>query len=78
MITHDLGVMAEMADHVAVMYAGHVVEYGPVGEIFNRPSTRIPCPAVRRSRAGGLPDRLTTIEARRRGLPRRPAIGCPF
>jgi peptide/nickel transport system ATP-binding protein len=37
MITHDLGVVAEIADDVAVMYAGRVVESGPVGAIFNDP-----------------------------------------
>jgi oligopeptide/dipeptide ABC transporter ATP-binding protein len=37
LITHDLGVVAEMADDVAVMYAGRVVESGPVGAIFASP-----------------------------------------
>jgi oligopeptide/dipeptide ABC transporter ATP-binding protein len=37
LITHDLGVVAEMADDVIVMYAGRVVEAGPVASIFNRP-----------------------------------------
>jgi peptide/nickel transport system ATP-binding protein len=37
MITHDLGVVAEMADNVAVLYAGKVVEYGAVDEIFADP-----------------------------------------
>jgi oligopeptide/dipeptide ABC transporter ATP-binding protein len=36
-ITHDLGVVAEVADRVVVMYAGQVVETGPVGDIFDRP-----------------------------------------
>lgn len=36
-ITHDLGVIAEMADHVAVMYLGKVVEQGPVDKIFESP-----------------------------------------
>ncbi|MEM8665184.1 MAG: ABC transporter ATP-binding protein [Pseudomonadota bacterium] len=37
MITHDLGVVAEMADDVAVMYAGRIVEAGPVRAIFTDP-----------------------------------------
>ena len=36
-ITHDLGIVAEMADDVAVMYASKVVEYAPVKELFARP-----------------------------------------
>ena len=36
-ITHDLGVVAEMADELGVMYAGHLVEYGPVEEVFHHP-----------------------------------------
>jgi len=38
LITHDLGVIAEMADYVVVMYAGRVVEKGTVQEIFTNPS----------------------------------------
>jgi peptide/nickel transport system ATP-binding protein/oligopeptide transport system ATP-binding protein len=37
MITHDLGVVAETADRVAVMYAGKIVEFGSVYDIFDRP-----------------------------------------
>jgi peptide/nickel transport system ATP-binding protein len=36
-ITHDLGVVAEIADHIAVMYAGRIVERGTTDEIFNSP-----------------------------------------
>ena len=38
LITHDLGVIAEMCDRVAVMYAGRVVEQGAVLDIFDRPA----------------------------------------
>lgn len=37
LITHDLGVVAETAHHVAVMYAGRVVEYAKASELFNEP-----------------------------------------
>jgi oligopeptide/dipeptide ABC transporter ATP-binding protein len=37
LITHDLGVVAEMCDRVAVMYAGRIVEEGPVRQIFRNP-----------------------------------------
>jgi oligopeptide/dipeptide ABC transporter ATP-binding protein len=37
MITHDLPVIAAMCDTVAVMYAGRIVEYGPVQEVFRNP-----------------------------------------
>lgn len=37
LITHDLGVVAEMADRVAVMYAGQIVEVAPVVELFKNP-----------------------------------------
>ena len=38
MITHDLGIVAEICDYVAVMYAGNIVEYGSLEQIFHRPS----------------------------------------
>ena len=37
LITHDLGVIAEMCDFVTVMYAGRVVEKAPIGELFDNP-----------------------------------------
>ncbi|MBO8165316.1 MAG: ABC transporter ATP-binding protein [Brevibacillus sp.] len=37
LITHDLGIVAEMADEVMVMYAGQIVEQGPVDAIFHQP-----------------------------------------
>lgn len=37
-ITHDLGVVSEIADHVAVMYAGYIVETGPASEVLAQPA----------------------------------------
>ena len=37
LVTHDMGVISENADRVAVLYAGHVAEIGPVDQIVNRP-----------------------------------------
>jgi peptide/nickel transport system ATP-binding protein len=62
LITHDLGVVAETADRVAVMYAGRIVETGPVREIFRNPAhpyTR----GLLASIPGGRPgERLRAIE----------------
>ena len=62
LITHDLGVIAETADRVAVMYAGRVVETGPVRAIFRNPAhpyTR----GLLASMPGGRPgQRLRAIE----------------
>jgi oligopeptide/dipeptide ABC transporter ATP-binding protein len=62
LITHDLGVVAETADRVAVMYAGRIVETGPVREIFRQPAhpyTR----GLLASIPGGHPgERLRAIE----------------
>ena len=41
MITHDLGVVASMCEKIAVMYAGHIVEYGTTDEIFYQPGHRV-------------------------------------
>jgi oligopeptide/dipeptide ABC transporter ATP-binding protein len=59
LITHDLGVVAEVCDRVVVMYAGQVVETGSVEDIFARPSH----PYTR-----GLLGSLPSLEARGRRL----------
>jgi oligopeptide/dipeptide ABC transporter ATP-binding protein len=77
-ITHDLGVIAGMADQVAVMYAGQVVENGPVRDIFNAPQhpyTQALLGAIPRLRH--WPDRLTTIEGAPPSLTAQ-ITGCPF
>jgi oligopeptide/dipeptide ABC transporter ATP-binding protein len=77
LITHDLGVIAETADRVAVMYAGRVVETGPVREIFGNPGhpyTR----GLLASMPGGRPgQRLLAIEG---AVPRLGDLppGCAF
>ena len=38
LITHDMGVIAETCDRVAVLYAGRIAEIGPVHELINRPA----------------------------------------
>ncbi|TXC66601.1 ABC transporter ATP-binding protein [Piscinibacter aquaticus] len=38
LVTHDMGVIAETCDRVAVMYAGRIAEIGPVGEVIHRPA----------------------------------------
>ena len=50
LITHDLGVVAEIADKVMVMYGGRTVEYGPVDEIFYNAA-----PPLHLGPAGSLP-----------------------
>ena len=47
LITHDFGVIAELSDKVAVMYAGHVVEYSDVFTIFQNPSMKLFIPKER-------------------------------
>ncbi len=63
LITHDLGVVAENSDVVCVMYAGRVVEYATVHELFDRPLhpyTRGLLASI--PKIGELRDRLVTIE----------------
>jgi peptide/nickel transport system ATP-binding protein len=40
LVTHDMGVIAETCDRVAVMYAGRIVEIGPVASVIHAPPTR--------------------------------------
>lgn len=53
LITHDFGVVAQMADEVAVMYSGRIVEKGPVKEIFALPSHPYTRDLIACSRHGG-------------------------
>jgi len=78
-ITHDLGVVAELADDILVMYAGRMAEYGTSEDIFNRPGHPYSwgllssMPRLDRARA----ERLTPIPGTPPSLIHVPA-GCPF
>ena len=78
LVTHDMGVIAETADRVAVMYAGRIVEIGPVADVIHRPQHPYTVGLM-----GSIPsiveerDRLTQIDG---AMPRLNAIpdGCAF
>ncbi|MEU0843260.1 ABC transporter ATP-binding protein [Streptomyces sp. NPDC005962] len=78
LITHDLGVVADVADTIAVMYAGRIVETAPVRDLYRRPAH----PYTR-----GLLDSIPRVDQRGgelyaiKGLPPSPLAlpaGCPF
>jgi oligopeptide/dipeptide ABC transporter ATP-binding protein len=77
-ITHNLGIVAKMCDKVAVMYAGRMVEHGPVRQIFNRPAHPY-TEALLRSipRLTDRRERLTAIEGQPPDLA-SPPPGCAF
>ena len=61
LITHDLGVVAEMADRVAVMYCGRIVEQAPVAELFSAPAHPYTQGLLASVPAGRAGDRLMAI-----------------
>ncbi|MBR6950357.1 MAG: ABC transporter ATP-binding protein [Oscillospiraceae bacterium] len=75
LITHNMGVVAKMADHVAVMYGGRIVEYGPRKDVLHAPAH----PYTR-----ALMEAIPTLDGRTpKGIPgRRPDVfpekGCAF
>jgi oligopeptide/dipeptide ABC transporter ATP-binding protein len=77
-ITHNLGIVAKMCDQLAVMYAGRVVESGPVSRIFNAPNhpyTEALLNAI--PRMSDSDQRLTAIEGQPPDLAALPP-GCAF
>jgi peptide/nickel transport system ATP-binding protein len=81
LITHDLGVVAETAQRVVIMYAGRKVEEAPMLELFDRPLhpyTRGLMASIPRGRRPGTPARrLTEIPGIVPSL-REPIVGCAF
>ena len=78
LITHALGVVAEMADRVAVMYAGRIVEMAPVEDIFRAPRHPYTIGLLNAIPDLARPqDRLVTIPGSVPNL-LRPPPGCPF
>ena len=78
LITHDLGVVADVADRIAVMYAGRIVEYADVHDVYAQPAhpytkallesiPRVDLKGQELAAIGGLPPNLMSIPA-----------GCPF
>jgi oligopeptide/dipeptide ABC transporter ATP-binding protein len=77
-VTHDLGIVAKMCDRVAVMYAGRIVESGPVRQIFSAPAhpyTKALLDSV--PRLADPHQRLTAIDGQPPDLAVLPP-GCPF
>ena len=77
LITHDLGVIAETADRVAVMYAGRIVEQGPVREIFRNPKHPYTRGLLASIPGGAAGSRLKAIEGTVPNLAHLPK-GCSF
>jgi peptide/nickel transport system ATP-binding protein len=84
LITHDLGVVAELADEVAVMYAGRIVEHAPVGKLFAEPQHpytigllgSIPKLHVEQARLASIEGQVPNPLALQRGCRFEPR--CPF
>src|ERR1044072_3921702 len=78
LITHDLGVVAGMTDHVLVMYAGRIFEQAPTGELFDRPANpythgllrSVPDPTAEQGQLYQIPGQPPDLA--------HPAPGCPF
>lgn len=79
LITHDMGVVAELADRVVVLYAGRVVEEAPTAELLRRPRhpyTRALIRAI--PRLTGDPAQAKALEGQPPSLASIPADGCVF
>ena len=81
LITHDLGVVAEMADRVAVLYAGQVIEIGSVSQIFKNPQhpyTKSLLKSIPNFQDDSESDELYVIDGMVPSLRNLKRIGCRF
>ncbi|MBO0747387.1 MAG: ABC transporter ATP-binding protein, partial [Acidimicrobiaceae bacterium] len=79
LVTHDLGVAAEVADRIAVMYAGRLAEVGPAADIQRKPMHPYSAALLRsRLHMETDPTRPITTLGGEPPDPRQPAGGCPF
>jgi len=78
LITHDLGVVAEMADRVAVMYAGQIVETATVDELFHNPLHPYTRSLLSSMPSNAVDGRLKTIQGSVPTLVKLPRSGCRF
>ena len=77
-ITHDLAIVAELADRVAVMYAGQIVESGPADDVLDRPRHPYTLGLLKSSTGTVQPgERLHQIDGNAPRIDARPS-GCPF
>ena len=79
LISHDLGVVHELSDKIAVMYLGKIVEFGPAEEIFSRPRhpyTKALFDSIPSLRSAGM-EGLRTLEGQIPS-PIDPPPGCAF
>ncbi len=79
LISHDLGVVHELSNQIAVMYLGHIVEFGPAEEVFRHPRhpyTQALFDSIPSIHAVGI-DSLKTLEGQIPS-PINPPSGCPF
>ncbi|STT07866.1 Oligopeptide transport ATP-binding protein OppD [Klebsiella michiganensis] len=82
LITHDLGVIAQMAEHVVVMYAGRIVEQGATAAILRHPQhpytqgliASRPVPGARRRRLYSIPGQVPDLAALSRRMCLRRAL----
>ena len=80
-ISHDLGVVRHVSDRIAVMYLGHIVEYGPADEILDNPKhpyTAALLSAVPKAEVDGGTTRERVVLRGEIPSPIDPPSGCPF